>query len=150
MEIPAIIGMFFTVQNANLQPDPSSETSVFTNIQLYLLMKISALIAIYTPAHDERQMQLRKIQSDDKTQFRVRLHHPANRYVLKREKLGPTPGFIQTGSENQRTTFHVRMLTLDIGSSNSVPRAMFLYVQSELRKRIHRGLRSVSSDDEWN
>ena len=47
--------------------------------------KISAAVAIYIPARGERQMQKRKIQSDDKTQYRVRLHHLANKYVPKRE-----------------------------------------------------------------
>ena len=37
------------------------------------------------PPNDERQMQIRKIQSDDKTQYRVRVHHVANKYVLKGE-----------------------------------------------------------------
>ena len=37
-----------------------------------------------------------------KTQFRVRLHHLANKYVLKREKPRPTPGVSLTRSENQR------------------------------------------------
>ena len=47
-------------------------------------------------------MQLRKIQSDDKIQFRVRLHHLANKYVLTSEKLGHALGVIQTRSQNQR------------------------------------------------
>ena len=41
---------------------------------------------IHILANDEHQMQLQKAQSDDKTQFRVRLHHLANRNVLKTEK----------------------------------------------------------------
>ena len=36
------------------------------------------------PSNDERQMQLRTIQSDDKTQYRVRFYHLANN-VLRRE-----------------------------------------------------------------
>ena len=83
----------------NLQSDASSETSVHTKTQR---KKKSATIANDIAAHDERQMQLRNIQSDDKTQFRVRLRHLANKYVLKGETLGPTLGVIQTGSENQR------------------------------------------------
>ena len=46
--------------------------------------KISATIAIHIPANDKRQIPLRKIQSDDKTQFRMTLHHLANKYVLKK------------------------------------------------------------------
>ena len=61
--------------------------------------KLSGQKVIHIPSHDERQMQLRKIQSDDKTQYRVRLHHIANKYVLK---MGLTLGVIQTGSQNQR------------------------------------------------
>ena len=44
--------------------------------------KNSPLIAIHNPSDDERQVQLRKIQSNDTTQYRVRLHH-GNKYVLK-------------------------------------------------------------------
>ena len=44
----------------------------------------SAIFANYNKRSDERQMQLQKILSDDKTQFRVRLQHLANRCVLKR------------------------------------------------------------------
>ena len=57
--------------------------------------KISATIAILIPPTDERQMQLQKVRPDDKAQFRVRRNHLANRYVLKRETLGPVLGLIQ-------------------------------------------------------
>ena len=58
-----------------------------TNTQLHLLMKNgnSAAFAIHISSNDLPQRQLQKIQSYDKTQFRVRLHHLANRYVLKRK-----------------------------------------------------------------
>ena len=59
--------------------------------------KKSATIAILIPPNDERQMQVQKVQSDDKTQFRVRLHHLANRYALKRRNWRPTTlGVVQT------------------------------------------------------
>ena len=59
--------MFVNVQNSNLLPDASSETSVHTNTQLNLLLnRKSALIAIHIPSNDEPQMQLRTVQSDDK------------------------------------------------------------------------------------
>ena len=44
-----------------------------------------ATIAIHIPANGERPIQLQKGQSDAKSQFRVRLHHFANRCFLKRE-----------------------------------------------------------------
>ena len=62
-----------------------------TNTQVNLLMtRETASIAIHIPANDERQMQILKIQSDDKTQYRVRLDHLANRYVLKKESMRPS------------------------------------------------------------
>ena len=63
--------------------------------------KNQATIASRIPANDECEMQLQKVQSDDKTQFRVRLPHLANRSVLKRGIWGPTLG-VQTGSKSQR------------------------------------------------
>ena len=61
-----------------------TEKVVFINTSRNLLMRnTSATVASYIPAHDERQMQLWRIESDDKTHFRVRLHHLANRYYLK-------------------------------------------------------------------
>ena len=47
----------------------------------------------------ERQMQRREFQSEDKTQYRVRLNHLADKYVLKRRKWRHTLGVIQTGSQ---------------------------------------------------
>ena len=48
--------------------------------------------------------QLQNVQPDDKTQFRVRRRHLANKSVLKSENLGPTLGVIQTGSEKSTTS----------------------------------------------
>ena len=72
--LPVLFDMFLNVQNSKLQPDASSETSMFTNSQLNLLMKKknSATVAIHIPANDERKLKLQKIQSDAKTRFRVR------------------------------------------------------------------------------
>ena len=61
-----------------------------------------ASIAIHIPSNDERRMELWKTQSDDKTQYRVRLRHLADKNVLERDKLGPTLGVIQIGFQNQR------------------------------------------------
>ena len=79
-----MIGVFPNVQNSKLHLDANSETSVFTNtlLEMLLLQKKSATFAVHTMANDERQMQSQKMQSDDKTQVRVRLHHLANRYCL--------------------------------------------------------------------
>ena len=87
-EIHVIIGMFPNVQNINLQQDANSETSVHTNTLLNLLMEKSAFVAIHIPLNDERQMQLRKNQSDDKTQVRVRFHHLANKSIWKWKNWG--------------------------------------------------------------
>ena len=59
----------------------------------------SATIAIHNTANAERQVQLQKVQSGDKTQFRVRHHDLANE---KGAHLGSTHEVIQTGCENQR------------------------------------------------
>ena len=95
--------MFPNEQTSNPQVDVNSETSsVHTHTAKTADEKRNSVsFASHTPSNDERLMQLRQIQSDDKTQFRVRLHHLANRYVLKRETLGPTLGLSQTGSQNQ-------------------------------------------------
>ena len=50
----------------------------------------SASMAIHIPSNDERQMQRRTIQSDDKTHNRVR---------LEKGNVGPTLGVIQTESQ---------------------------------------------------
>ena len=76
------------VQNSNLQLDVSSETIVFRNTQLKIILR--------------RMMNARCIYRKYSTSFRARLHHLANRYVLKRENLGPTLGVIQTGSATHR------------------------------------------------
>ena len=64
-----------------------------------------------------RVLNDRKIQSDSNTQYRVKLHHLANKYVLKRQKLGPTHGAIQTRPQNQRNpnalTFEERSIEGD-------------------------------------
>ena len=61
---------FLNLRNANLQSDARSKTSVFTNTQLNLLVKNSATVATHLTANEERKLQLQKVQSDDKTQFR--------------------------------------------------------------------------------
>ena len=85
---------------SKLQRDAGTETSVFNKHAAKSAddRKIRQLLQ-----SKSMRMQLRKIQSDTKTQFRVRRHHLANKHVPKREIWGPTLGFIQTGSQNQRT-----------------------------------------------
>ena len=107
--------MFPNVQNSKHQQDASSETSVHTKKQLNLLMK--SQIQQLLQSTSWRMMNARynyEKQSCDKTQFRVRLHHLAIRYCLKREKLGHTLGVIQTGSQNRRhasaPTFEERLI----------------------------------------
>ena len=57
----------------------------------------SASFAFHVPSNDKRQMHIRKILSDDKTQYSSYEHIRA-----QRKKVGPTLGVIQTGSQNQR------------------------------------------------
>ena len=92
---------FLNVQTSKIQPEASSETNASTNTQLTLLITRTFQQLLHF-ASDERQMKLRNLQSQDKTQFRLRQNHLANRYVLKRENLGPTLGVTQTGCKNQR------------------------------------------------
>ena len=67
--------------------DADSERNAFANTAKPAAERNnSASIAIHIPSNEERQMQIRKNQSDDKTQYRVRLHHLANRDVKKKKK----------------------------------------------------------------
>ena len=119
-------------------------------------MKNSAIIAIHITANDERQMRLHKVQSDDKTQFRVRLRYLPNKYVLG---CSP-PHLISKSAKSKRSNirgkihrmdlaqcqFHI--LSIDISSSNRVSRAMFLHLLRQLRReRTHCGLKSITSYD---
>ena len=82
--------MFPNVQNSKLLMDANSETKCAYKhtAKLADAKKNSASIALHFPSNEERQMQLRKFRSNAKTQYRVRLHHLANKYVLKRDKSG--------------------------------------------------------------
>ena len=100
-----ITGMLPNVQHSKIQANADSETSEAHKhtAKSGAKMQISAAIAFHSTSNDELQMQLRKFQSDAKTQYRLRLHHLANKYVLTRkEKLGPPLVVIQTRSQNQR------------------------------------------------
>ena len=44
--------MILNVQNSNLQPDGSRETSVFTNTQLKLLMETASTVVRILPTDD--------------------------------------------------------------------------------------------------
>ena len=84
MEILVIIGMFPNTQNSYLQVAANSGGYKHTAKSADEKGN-PASMAIHLQLNDERQLQLRKIQSDDKNQFRVRLHHLEYKYVLKRE-----------------------------------------------------------------
>ena len=104
-EISVIIGMFPNAETWKRQGGCrfGDKCAFRYTAQLAYERNKSSSIAIDIPSNDERQIQPRKNQSDDKTQYRVRRHHSSNMYVLKRDNLGPTFGVIQTGSQNQRT-----------------------------------------------
>ena len=127
-----------------------SKTSEPTN------KRIAASIAIHIPSNDERQMQLRTIQSDDKTQYsreQVRSQkgnsgtytwsHPywiSTSAKTKRSKhSGKDPSNGSCAREKKEGTqlglhtrtcikFQVRILRIDIHSSDQVPGAMFLHL----------------------
>ena len=68
-EFHVLIGMFPNVQNSKFQVDANSET---TRVCKHTAKSAdeknnSASIAIHIPSSDHRQMRLRKIQSDAKT-----------------------------------------------------------------------------------
>ena len=110
-----IIGMFPNVQKSKLQVDADWETCVHTNTQQNLLMNRETQYRLLFTFH--RVLKDRKIQSDNNTQYRVRLDLLANKYVFKRQKLGPTHGAIQTRLPNQRNpnaqTFEKRSIECD-------------------------------------
>ena len=81
-EIHVMIGMFLNVQNSSLQVDADSETCVHTNTQPHLMMKRSIQHLLQFTFH---RMMNDRCQSNDKTKFRVRLRHLANKYVLRRK-----------------------------------------------------------------
>ena len=93
-KIHVFMGMLPNVQNSKRWMDANSETSVYTNtLQKSLNEKANwASITINIQSNDERQMQLRKIQSDDKIRFWVGLYRLANYYVLKKGKIGTYTG----------------------------------------------------------
>ena len=68
-EIRVVVGVFSNVHNSKLQVDADSESSVHTNTQQNVLMKRTIQIAIHIPSKDDRQMQLREIQSGSRTQY---------------------------------------------------------------------------------
>ena len=114
--------------------------------------------ANHIPSNDE--CNCGKFSRIARPNFRWRPHHHANKYVLEGENLGPTHGVIQTTPENQRNPnapldfelgrkskensldfftrtcikFQVRILRIDKGSSNQVPRAVFLHLLLLRRK----------------
>ena len=98
-ESHVIIGMFANVQNSKFQVDAKIKTGVHTNTHKNLLMQrnIQHTIAIHIPSNDERRVQIRKIQSDDKTHTEWDFIMSRTSTVSK-EYLGRTLGVIQTGS----------------------------------------------------
>ena len=86
-KIHVIIGMFPNVQISKLHEVADLKTSVHTDIQQNLRMKRNIQHrSLFT---FDQMMNGRciygKIQSHDKTQYRVTLRHLANKYVLKME-----------------------------------------------------------------
>ena len=89
------------MQNKNLRLDAGSGTSEFTNTQLNLLMKRKNPQLLHFTL---RRMMNARCNYDGKTQFRVSLHHLANRSVLNGEnwdlhmesRLDPQVSEIQT------------------------------------------------------
>ena len=83
----------------------------------------------HIPSGVERQ----EIQCDNNTHYRVKLHHIANKYVLKIQKLGPTLGAIQTRPQNQRNpnapTFEERSIEWD-----EIARKTSLFLQNNVYK----------------
>ena len=77
----------------------------------------SATFASYIPANDERQMQLRKNQSDDKAQSQVTLHYLANKYVLKKGTVGTYawrhPNRIRQSAKSKRSSIRGKIYRMD-------------------------------------
>ena len=70
---------------------------------------------MHIPSNDERQMQIRKFQSDAKT-HRVRLHPLANQYVLKKSKIGIYTGSHRDHSESatsKRSNYRRKIFRMD-------------------------------------
>ena len=123
-QIHVIISMFPNVQNSNLQVDANSKTSVHTNTQLILLRNGKQHLLQFAFHRMMNTGCSDKNQSDDKTQFRGRLRHLANKYVLKK---GSHPDRIRKTAKSKRsnirgktcrmvtracTQFHVRILRI--------------------------------------
>ena len=101
--------------------------------------KISASIAFHTPSNDERQMQLRKIQSDAKTQYRLRLHHLAKKNVLTRKKIWDLHlESSRPGSHNQRNpnapTFEDRSIEWTSSMEEKARKAAWIFLHKNLYK----------------
>ena len=78
--------------------------------------EISASSAIHIPSNDERQKQMRKIQSDDKTQYRVRFYHFAKKSVVKRENGTNTwshPDRISKSAKSKRSNIRGKIYRMD-------------------------------------
>ena len=91
---------FLNVQISKLQPDASSETSAFTHTKLDLLMTRTFQPLLHF-ASDERQMQLRNVQSEDKTQFQLS-NIISRTDMFSKGKTWDLHRVTQTGSKNQR------------------------------------------------
>ena len=74
-----IIAMSPIVQNSKLQPDAGTETGVLVDAQLHLLMTETIQQPLQsTSLRMINADAITKNQSDDETQFRVRLRHLTN------------------------------------------------------------------------
>ena len=126
MEILVILGMFPNTQNSYLQV--AAKSGGYKHTAKSADEKGNpASMAIHLQSNDERQLQLRKIQSDDKTQFRVRLHHLEHKYVL---------GVIQTGSHNQRNpnapTCEERSIEWTVSMEEQTRKAALIFAQEHV------------------
>ena len=97
-------------------------------------------------ATDEREMELQKVQSDDKTQFRVRLHRLANRHVLKRGERDLHVNSSWKKRQGHQHGFYTRKCSKF--QDHILPRAMFLQLAQLKEERLHCGFGSFTSYDE--
>ena len=91
--------------------------------------KHSATIAIHIPSNDERQVQILKIQSEDKTQYRVRLHHVANKYVLEGEIGTYTwshPDWISKSTKPKRSDIREKIYRMDFEHGRKARKAAYI------------------------
>ena len=124
------------VQNSKLQVDADSETGAYKHTAKPAVKnKELTSIAIHIPSNDERQMQLQNIQSDDKTQFPVRLHHLGNRYVLKRENETYSwshPDWISKSAKSKRSNIRGKIYRMDFENGRNSKESSLVFTQDRV------------------